>query len=186
MTRKKHSWKKDMNIVGQRPKKDDNHLKPLSVEKIELSSKSWPSERSVVRVLVKYRPSGDRVALKYRPSVGRHAYRLMSVDTRPILHRHSAASRPPLRRYFTNTQPTLRSLDQFLLPSSIFPALLREAFSGRRPFLAFNSGNIHVFFPAMFFPRHPFYIRPLLLSDAAAFANCCFWRLVILGEQKMI
>ena len=42
------------------------------------------------------------------------------------------------------------------------------------------------FFPAMFVPRHRFYIRPSLLYDAAAFGDCCFWRLVILGEQKMI
>ena len=72
-----------------------------------------------------------------------------------------------------------------IFPAS-FPALLREAFSGRRPFLVLNSGNIHVFFLAMFFPCHRFYIQPLLLSGAAAFGNCCFWRLVILGEQKMV
>ena len=85
------------------------------------------------------------------------------------------ATRLPLGRYFTNTRPTLRSLGQLLLPSSIISALLREAFSGRRPFLAFNSGNIHVFFPAMFFPRHCFYIRPLLLSNVAAFGDCFFF-----------
>ena len=106
--------------------------------------------------------------------------------TRPTLGHHLATTRPPLGRYFTNTWITLSSLGQLLLPSSIFPALLREAFSGRRPFLAFNSGNTHVFFPVMFFFHHHFYIRPSLLSDAAAFGDCCFWRLVILGEQKMI
>ena len=67
--------------------------------KIELGSKSWPSELSVVRVLVKYRPSGGRVAakwrpsvgrvaLKYRPGVGRHACRFMLTDTRPSLGQH--------------------------------------------------------------------------------------------------
>ena len=106
-----------------------------------------------------------------RSSVGRHEPTSMSADTRPIRHRHSAATRPIL----TNTRPTLRSLGQLLLPSSIFSALLRETFSGRRPFLALNSGNIHVFFPAMFFPRHRFCIRPSLLSDVAAFGDCCFF-----------
>ena len=133
---------------------------------------------------------GDRhsadMSAECRSSVGRHEPTSMLADTRPILHRDSAATRPPLSRYFTNTQPRLSSLGQLLLPGSIFPTLLREAFSGRRPFLTFNSGNIHVFFPAMFFPRYCFYIRPSLLSDAAAFGDCCFWRLVILGEQKMI
>ena len=126
-----------------------------------------------------------------QPSVGWYEPTCMLADTQPILHRHSAATRPPLSchwlgrhlaatrpplgrhsaatrlplsQYFTNTWPTLSSLGQLLLPSCIciFPALLREAFSGHRPFLAFNSGNIHVFFPAMFFPRHHFYIRPSL------------------------
>ena len=83
--------------------------------------------------------------------VGRHEPTSMSADTRLILHHHLAATRPPLGRYFTNTRPTLSSLGQLLLPSSIFPALLREAFSGRHPFLAFNSGNIHVFFQLCFF-----------------------------------
>ena len=113
--------------------------------------------------------------------VGQHP-----ADTSPPLGRHLAATRPLLDRYFTNTRPTLRSLVQLLLLSSIFSALLREAFSGCHPFLAFNSGNIHVFFPAMFFPRYCVYIRPSLLSDVAAFGDCCFWRLVFLGEQKMI
>ena len=104
----------------------------------------------------------------------------------PTPGRYFTATRPPLGRYFTNTRPTLSSLGQLLLTSSIFPALLREAFSGRRPFLALNSGNIHVFFSATFIPRHRFYIQPSLLSEVAAFGDCCFWRLVIIGEQKMI
>ena len=120
-----------------------------------------------------------------RSSVGRHKPTSMSADTRPISHHHSAAewpplgchsaaTRPPLGRYLTDTRPTLSSLGQLLLPSSIFLALLREAFSGCRPFLAFNSNNIHVFFPAMFFPRHSFYIGPSLLSAVAAFEGCYF------------
>ena len=97
------------------------------------------------------RPSVGRVSVDMnrqacRPTPGRYF-----TATRPILHRHSAATRPPLDRYFTNTRPTLSSLGQLLLPSSIFPAPLREAFSGRRPFLALNSGNIHVFFQLCFF-----------------------------------
>ena len=121
-----------------------------------------------------------------RPRLSRVSVDMNRQARRSTPGRYFTTTRPPLCRYFTNTRPTLNSLSQLLLPSSIFPALLREAFSGRRPFLAFNSGTIHVFFPAMFFPCHCFYIRPSLLSDAAAFGACCFWRLVILGEQKMI
>ena len=109
--------------------------------------------------------------------------------TRLQLGRHSAATRPPLGCHLATTWPILyrqSAVSSCYRRSSIFPALLREAFSGRCPFLPFNSGNIRVFFPAMFFPRHRFYIRTSLLSDAAAFGDCCFWRLVILGEQKMI
>ena len=86
------------------------------------------------------------------PSVGRHEPTSMSADTRPILHRHSAATRPPLGRHSAATRPILyqhsanTKLTWSALGTEIFPALLREAFSGRRPFLAFNSGNIHVFF----------------------------------------
>ena len=117
----------------------------------------------------------------------------MATDTRPIcrpsvsrvsVDMNRQACRPTSGRYLGDTRPTLRSLGQLLLPNSIFPALLREAFSGRRPFLAFNSGNIHVFFPPMFFPCHRFYIRPSLLSDVAAFGDCCFRRLVILGSKR--
>jgi len=121
------------------------------------------------------------------PSISRALVDMNRQACRPTPSRYFTATRPPPGQYLTNTRPTLSSLGQLLIPSSIFPALLREAFSGRRPFLAFNSGNIHVFFfPALFFPRHRFYIRPSLLSDAAAFGDCSFWRLIILGEQKMI
>ena len=126
----------------------------------------------------------------YRPALGRYVGRdsadMNRQGCRPTSGRYFTATRPPLGRYLTNTRPTLHSLGHLLLPSSIFSALLREAFSGCHPFLAFNSGNIHVFFPPMFFPCHRFYIRPSLLSDVAAFGDCCFRRLVILGEQKMI
>ena len=82
-----------------------------------------------------------------------------SADTSPPLGRHSADTLPALGKHYTH------------LVSSC---------------LAFNSGNIHVFFPAMFFPRHRLYIRPSLLSEVAAFGACCFRRFVILGEQKLI
>ena len=95
-----------------------------------------------------------------RPRLGRVSVDMNRQACRPTPGRYFTATRPPLGRYFTNTRPTLNSLGQLLLPSSIFPALLREAFNGHRPFLAFNSGNIYVFFPAMFFPRRRFYIRP--------------------------
>ena len=122
----------------------------------------------------------------------------VATDTRPMcrlrlgrlsVDMNRQACRPTPGRYFTTTRPIIyrhSAVSSCCRRSSIFPALLREAFSGRRPFLPFNSGNIHVFFPAMFFPRHRFYIRPSLLSDAAAFGDCCFWGLIILGEQKMI
>ena len=42
---------------------------------------------------------------------------------------------------------------------------------------------IYVVFPAMFFPHHPFYILPSLLSKVAAFRACYFCRFVILGKQ---
>ena len=115
----------------------------------------------------------------YRLTLGRYVSRdsveCWSTWTDKHVGRHPASTSPPLGRYFTNTWQTLHSLGQLLLLSFIFSALLREAFSGHRPFLALNSGNIHVFFPAMFFPRHRFYIRPSLLSDVAAFGDCCFF-----------
>ena len=97
------------------------------------------------------RHSADMSA-ECRSSVCRHEPTSMSADTRPILHRHSAATRPPLGRHSAATWPILyqhsanTKLTWSALGTEIFPALLREAFSGRRPFLAFNSGNIHVFF----------------------------------------
>ena len=118
MTRKKHSWKKTWILPELRAKKGRRPLKASlsGAGKIELGSKSWPSELSVGRVLVKYRPSGGRVAaewrpsggrvaVKYRPGVGRHACRFMSTDTRPSLGRHigrvsveiSAECRSPYR-----------------------------------------------------------------------------------------
>ena len=129
-----------------------------------------------------------------RPSVGRYIGRVSVAIFRLRLGRLSVdmnrqACRPTPGRYFTATRPIIyrhSAVSSCCRRSSIFPALLKEAFSGRHPFLPFNSGNIHVFFPAMFFPRHRFYIRPSLLSDAAAFGDCCFWSLIILGEQKMI
>ena len=125
--------------------------------------------------------------------VGRDSVACPSTWTDKHVGQHPADTSPPLGRHSVDTLPTLSQHLAHLVSScyrrsSIFPALLREAFSGRRPFLAFNFGNIHVFFPAtgMFFPCHHFYIRPSLLSDAAAFGDCCFWRLIILGEQKMM
>ena len=86
-------------------------------------------------------PSVGRVSVDMnrqacRPTPGRYF-----TATRPPLGRHSAATRPILYQHSANTKLTWSALG-----TEIFPALLREAFSGRRPFLAFNSGNIHVFF----------------------------------------
>ena len=65
-------------------------------------------------------PTCGRVSVACQSRVGRHEPTSMSAVTRPIL--------PPLGQHKAH----------FLLPSSIFPALLREAFSGRRPFLTFK------------------------------------------------
>ena len=113
-----------------------------------------------------------------RSRVGRHEPTSMSADTQPILYHHSAATRPPLSQYFTNTRTTLSSLGQLLLPSSIFPALLREAFSGHRSFLAFNSGNIHVFFPVMFF-----FSSSLLYTTLFTFGCSSIWGLLLLEAR---
>ena len=111
----------------------------------------------------------------------------MSADTRsicrPTLDRHidrhqptrmSADTRPPPGRNCTDSQPTPRSFAQLSLLSSIFSTQLRGAFSGRRPFLAFNSGSIHVFFPAMFFPRHLF-----LYTTLVTYGSSSFWGLLL-------
>ena len=70
MTRNKHSWKKTWILPELRAKKGRRPLKAsLSrAGKIELVSKSWPSELSVGRVLVKYRPSGGEVSAGCRPT----------------------------------------------------------------------------------------------------------------------
>ena len=79
------------------------------------------------------------------------------------------ATWPLLGQYFTNTQPTLCSLTQLLLLSSIFSTQLREAFSGRHPFLAFNSSNIHVF-------QFSSYVFSLLLyTTLVTFASSSIW-----------
>ena len=114
--------------------------------------------------------SVDRVSVD---TIGRYGDRHsadISTDTRPIcrprlgrvsVDMNRQACRPTPGRYFTATRPILyqhsaNTLITHLVSScyrwsSIFPALLSEAFSGRRPFLAFNSGNIHVFFQLCFF-----------------------------------
>ena len=99
------------------------------------------------------------------------------------LGRHSAATRPPLGRYLTNTRPTYTTLTWSALANEFH--LLCSTERGFQ-WLSSFFGNIHVFFPRMFFPHYRFYIRPSLLSDVAAFGDCCFRRLVILEEQKMI
>ena len=126
-----------------------------------------------------------------RPSVGPVSVDMNRQACRPTPGRYFTATRPPLGRHSADTLPTLALSS--LANWSALAAEFYLPYSTERDFqwpssffLSFNSGNIHVFFPAMFFPRHRFYIRPSLLSDAAAFGDCCFWRLVILGEQKMI
>ena len=118
MTRKKQSWKKKTWILPElKAKKGRRPLKAsLSrAGKIELGIKSWPSELSVGRVLVKYWPGGGRVAVKYRLGVGRHACRFMSTNARLILGQHigqvsvdiSAEGRSPYRpRVSTDTWST--------------------------------------------------------------------------------
>ena len=118
----------------------------------------------------------------YQPILGRYVGRESSnISTdinrhacRPTPGRYFNATRPPLGRYLTDTRPTLRSFAQLSLLSSIFSTQLRGAFSGRRPFLAFNSGSIHVFFPAMFFPRHLF-----LYTTLVTYGSSSFWGLLL-------
>ena len=57
-------------------------------EKMELGSKSWPSEHSVGRGLVKYRPRGDEVSAGCRPTC-------LSVH----VDRHSTESRLSVGQY---------------------------------------------------------------------------------------
>ena len=115
----------------------------------------------------------------YRPTLGRYigwdSVECRSTWTNKHVGRHLADTSPPLSQYFTNTRATLSSLAQLLLPSSIFPVLLTEAFSGRRPFLAFNSDNIHVIFPAMFFSS-----SSLLYMTLVTFGCSSIWGLLLL------
>ena len=108
----------------------------------------------------------------YRPTLGRYVGRdsiaCRSTWSDKHVGRHPADTSPPLGRHSADTLPTLGQHLAHLVSScyrqsSIFPALLREVFGGRRPFLAFNSGNIHVFFLATFFPRHHFYTSCLTI-----------------------
>ena len=140
------------------------------------------------------RHSADMSA-ETRSRVGRHEPTSLSADTRPILHRHSAATRPPLGCHSAATRPILyqHSANTELTWSALATAgVLSSLLYWERLSVAvvlfwpLTPAIFMSFFPAMFFPRHRFYIRPSLLSDAAAFGNCSFWRLVILGEQKMI
>ena len=96
-------------------------------------------------------------------------------DTLPPLGCHSAATRPMLNQHSANTKLTWSALatEFYLLCST------ERGFQWPSSFFAFNSGNIHVFFPAMFCPRHRFYIRPSLLLDVAAFGDCCFFRVFV-------
>ena len=102
----------------------------------------------------------------------RSTYQPTSTDKH--VGRHSVDTSPPLGRYFTNTPTTLRTLGQLLLLSSIFSTRLRRAFSGRRPFLAFKSGNVHVFFPAMFFSS-----SLLLYTTLVTFGSSAIWGLLL-------
>ena len=120
------------------------------------------------------------------PPLGRH-----SAATRPLLGRHSAAIRPPLGCHSAATRPILYQHSatwSALATAGVLSSLLYwERLSVAAVlFWPLTPAIFMSFFQLCFFPRHRFYIRPSLLSDAAAFGNCCFWRLVILGEQKMI
>ena len=114
------------------------------------------------------------------PRLGRHIDQhqptCMSADTRPILHRHSADTLPTLGQHYAH----LLSSRYWVLSS-----LLNwdGAFSGRRlSVLAFNSGNIHVFFPAMFFSSlSPLYTTLLLsfLIYSRTWASFQFTKLLV-------
>ena len=128
------------------------------------------------------RPRLGRVSVDMNRQACRQTPGRYFTATRPPLGRHSATTRPPLGRYFTNTQPTLSSLGQLLLPPEFYiPCSTERGFSVA----------VVLFWPLtpaifMSFFQLCFFLVIAFISDAAAFGNCCFWRLVILGEQKMI
>ena len=167
-------WKFE-NIPGEVQRSDHVYLRHLSTEywsilSANMATDSWPI---------------------YRPILNRYVGR-DSVDISTDINRH--AWRPTPGRYFTATRlilyrhrrPTLRSFVQLLLLSSIFSSQLRGAFSACRPLLAFNSGNIHVFFSSYVFSS-----SSLLYTTLVTFGSSSIWglslrRFVILGEQKMM
>ena len=116
----------------------------------------------------------------YRPSIGRYVGRdsadiLADINRhacRPTPGRYFTATRPPLGRHLADTLPTLGQRYAHL--SSTFSAQLRGAFRGRRLFVAFNSGNIPVFFPAMFFSS-----SLLLYTTLVTFGSSSFWGLLL-------
>ena len=122
----------------------------------------WPS---VSRYINRY--SADMSAKSWP------TYRPTSTDTH--VGRHPADTSPPPGRYLTDTWPTLRSFAQFSLLSSIFSIQLRGAFSGSRPFLAFNSSNIHVFFSS-----YALSSSLLLYTTLITFGSSSIWGLLLL------
>ena len=121
----------------------------------EINNPMWPCVRDVTGNIAVGRYSQPI----WRLIVGQHIDVINQHACQPIPGQYFTTTRPPLGRYFTDTPPTLRSFAQFLLLSSIFSTQLRGAFIGHCPFLAFNSGSIHIFSSyIMFFPCHRFYI----------------------------
>ena len=145
-------------ILGQWEREDFyNHLSNYTNDRYssdvsaETRSTYWPTstDNHVCRHSADTSPPLGRHSADTLPTLGRH-----SADTLPTLGRHSADTSPTLGRHSADTLPALGKHYTHLVSSCywvlyIFSTQLSGAFSGRRPFLAFNSGNIHVFFPAI-------------------------------------
>ena len=116
--------------------RDHVYLRHLSAECRSILSADMATDTRPI-----YRPTLGRVSVDMnrqacRPTPGRYF-----TATRPRLGRHWAATRPILYQHSANTKLTWSALG-----TEIFPALLREAFSGRRPFLALTPAIFMSFF----------------------------------------
>ena len=140
---------------------EEEHVLKASVDRVSVDTIGRYGDRHSADISTDTRPI-------CRPRLDRVSVDMKRQACRPTPGRYFTTTRLPLGRHSADTLPTLGQHLAHLVSScyrqsSIFPALLREVFGGRRPFLAFNSGNIHVFFLAMFFPRHHFYTSCLTI-----------------------
>ena len=126
-----------------------------------------------------------------RPRLGRVSVDINRQGCRSTPGRYFTATRPPVGHHSADTLPTL-SQHYALLISSCYRVLSSVLYWERLSvtvvlFWPITPTIFMSFFQLCFFLVIAFIYDPRYFSsDAAAFGNCCFWRLVILGEQKMI